>query len=120
MRLYQALTQITVDEQLFDDAPFSIEIITDHPLHNSIPVLYQYIDATLSPGSHHKENNLSFVSDPVFINTTFDFDQHDFTKSLTTVDARADFSRNLVEDLNRHLTVNFLLKTNQVQLVFAD
>lgn len=78
-----------------------------------------YIHSVLKPGASHKDNNLKYVSDHIFILENFDFNAHRFTQHLKTPAAQASFAYNLVEDLNRHLTLNLDLPNQEVQLLFA-
>ncbi|KRK18919.1 hypothetical protein FD22_GL001980 [Loigolactobacillus coryniformis subsp. coryniformis KCTC 3167 = DSM 20001] len=121
MKLYQALTQVTLNDQLAGQATnFHVTLDTAKPLYHDLPTLYHYIDSVLKPGASHKDNNLKYVSDHIFILENFDFDAHEFTRELKTPDAQATFAYNLVQDLNRHLTINLDLLEQEVQLLFAN
>lgn len=121
MELYQALTQVTLNAKLAGKSTMLKKTMeTAKPLHNDLGTLYQYIDSVLKPGANHKENNLSYVTDHIFILHHFDFEQHQFTQAFKTPDQQAHFAYNLVEDLNRHLTVNFKPEQKELQFVFAD
>ncbi len=64
MKLYQALTQVTINQVMVDDAPeFNIRTQLNQPLHFTPTELYHYIDSVLKPGSRHDQNNLKFVAD---------------------------------------------------------
>lgn len=121
MKLYQALTQIQIEDVLPDDAPnWKIVSLTDQPLNHSTSVLYHYLDAVLRPGAKHTENNLAYVTDPAFIGENFNFKSIAETAELPDFEAKMQFARTLVADLNRHLGVNFDPKSHEFQLHFAD
>ncbi|KRN29046.1 hypothetical protein IV38_GL001262 [Lactobacillus selangorensis] len=121
MKLYQALTQITIDDVMVDDNPtFTIETQLQKPLHFSPDLLFHYIDAVLKPGSRHDENNLNYVSNASFITENFEYSKYDFSKSLKDFDDRVEFARNVVADLTRHVTINIDLEKRQFQLKFSD
>lgn len=66
MKLYQALTQVTLNTQMVDDLPdFQITTVLDQPLNFAPTQLYHYIDAVLKSGSRHDENNLLYVTDAI-------------------------------------------------------
>ncbi|MFC6169551.1 hypothetical protein [Loigolactobacillus jiayinensis] len=120
MKLYQALTQVTLNDELPGQAaPFHITIDTTEPLYHDLPTLYHYIDSVLKPGANHKDNNLNYVTDHIFILQNFNFSGHEFTQELTTPDAQATFAYHLVKDLNRHVTINLDLPNQEIQLLFA-
>lgn len=120
LKLYQALTQVTLNNELAgQSANFHVTIDTTAPLHHELPTLYHYIHSVLKPGASHKDNNLKYVSDHIFILENFDFNAHRFTQHLKTPAEQASFAYNLVEDLNRHLTLNLDLPNQEVQLLFA-
>ncbi|MFD0898697.1 hypothetical protein [Loigolactobacillus binensis] len=121
MKLYQALTQVTLNNKLAGQvSTFHTTLDTTKPLYHDLPTLYHYINSVLKPGASHKDNNLKYVTDHIFILENFDFSAHAFTRHLTQPDTQATFAYNLVQDLNRHLTINFDLPKQEIQLLFAD
>ncbi len=121
VKLYQALTQVTLNNELVGQAStFHTTLDTAKPLTNDLPTLYHYIDSVLKAGANHKDNNLQYVTDHIFILENFNFSAHEFTRQLTTPDTQADFAYHLVQDLNRHLTINLDLPNQEIQLLFVE
>lgn len=121
MKLYQALTQVTIDETMIDDNPaYTITTDLQKPLHFTPSELYHYIDSVLRPGSRHDQNNLSFVTDAAFIAENYDFAAFAANKGLFKFEAKMKAARHIVTDLNRHVTVNLDTKAQHFQLVFVD
>ncbi|ARY92156.1 MULTISPECIES: hypothetical protein [Lacticaseibacillus] len=121
MKLYQGLTQVQVNEEMADDAPdFNITTDLVKPLHYSPSELYRYLDAVLKPGSRHDQNNLKYVTDAAFIGENFDFNSVPFTAKLKDFESKMAFARNLVSDLNRHVSVNINTKDHAFELLFVD
>lgn len=121
MKLYQALTQVTLNNQMVDDLPdFSIQVILEKPLNYAPTTLYHYIDAALKSGSRHDENNLKLVTDAIFITENFSFKDTDFEQAAQSFEARVTLARKIVADLNRHVSVNLDLKARAFQLIFVD
>ncbi|KRM72056.1 hypothetical protein [Lacticaseibacillus brantae] len=121
MKLYQALTQVTLNDTMADDSPdFTITTQLTKPLGYTPSQLYHYIDAVLEPGSRHDQSNLSFVTDPVYIGENFDFKSVDFTSDLTGFEDKMAFAQYVVRDLNRHVSVNIDLTKHEYQIIFVD
>jgi len=121
LKLYQALTQVTLDDTMVDDSPsFTITTQLTKPLSYTPSQLYHYIDAVLEPGSRHDRSNLNFVTDPIYIGENYDFQKVDFTKDLVGFEDKMAFARYIVADLNRHVSVNIDLTKHEYQLVFVD
>ena len=120
MKLYQALTQVTLNNELAgQSANFHVTIDTTAPLHHELPTLYHYIHSVLKPGASHKDNNLKYVSELIFLLENLDFYDHRFSEHLKTPAALDCFAYYFVVDLNRHLTLNLDLPNQEVQLLFA-
>lgn len=121
MKLYQALTQVTINGQMVDDNPdFTITTDLEKPLHYTPSELYHYIDFVLKPGSRHDQNNLNFVTDAAFIAENFDFAKFSKDRSLFSFEGKMQAARHIVADLNRHVTANLNVPEHQFQLVFVD
>ncbi|GAF38741.1 hypothetical protein FC83_GL002008 [Agrilactobacillus composti DSM 18527 = JCM 14202] len=121
MKLYQALTQITLDDHLIDAyTEYTVTVQAKSPLNYTPEELYSYIDSVLAPGSFHEENNLRFVSDPSFISSNYDFNANPFTAQFTAFEDKVAFSQKVVDDLNRHLSVNIDGDKHEFQLIFVD
>ena len=121
MKLYQALTQVTVNGIMVDDDPgFHIVTNFQKPLNFDPDTLYHYIDSVLKSGSRHDENNLKYVSDAAFISENFNYNQHAFSQNVKTFDDKITFARSVVADLNRHLSVNLDFSKKEFQLIFVD
>lgn len=121
MKLYQGLTQVQVNEEMADDTPdFTITTDLPKPLHYSPSELYHYLDAVLKPGSRHDQNNLKYVTDAAFIGENFDFNSIPYTAKLKDFEEKMAFARNLVSDLNRHVSVNLNTKSHTFELLFVD
>lgn len=121
MKLYQALTQVTLNNQMVDDLPdFIIKAILEKPLTFSPSMLYHYIDTVLKTGSRHDENNLKFVTDAIFITENFNFKATDFEQYAQSFEERVTLARQIVTDLNRHVSVNLDLTQHEFQLIFVD
>ncbi|MHA3066889.1 hypothetical protein [Lacticaseibacillus saniviri] len=121
MKLYQGLTQVTLNTEMADDSPnYTITTQLTAPLHYTPSELYHYIDAVLRAGSRHDENNLRFVTDAAFIAENYDFDKVAFTAKLTDFEDKMAFARNIVADLNRHISINIDLDKHEYQLIFVD
>lgn len=121
MKLYQALTQVTINQVMVDDAPeFNIRTQLNQPLHFTPTELYHYIDSVLKPGSRHDQNNLKFVADAAFIAENYDFSVFAAQNRFYNFEAKMEAARYLVTDLNRHVSVNLNLDTREYQLLFVD
>ncbi|KRM24265.1 hypothetical protein [Latilactobacillus graminis] len=121
MKLYQALTQVTLNTNLVNDLPdFQITPILSQPLNFSPTQLYHYIDAVLKSGSRHDENNLLYVTDAIFITENYHFQQTEFAVSAESFEDRITLARKIVADLNRHVSVNLDLTHHVFQLIFVD
>lgn len=121
MKLYQALTQVTVDDTMIDDVTnFKITTQLEAPLHFTPGQLYHYIDAVLKSGAHHEENNLRYVTDAAFIAANYDYRKNDFTASLQAFDDKVTFAQQIVLDLNRHCSVNVYPDKREFQIIFVD
>gem|GEM_PF-452725 len=121
LKLYQGLIQVQVNEEMADDAPdFNITTDLVKPLHYSPSELYRYLDAFLNPGSRNDQNNLKYVTDAAFIGENFDFNSVPFTAKLKDFEFKMAFARNLVSDLNRHVSVNINTKDHAFELLFVD
>lgn len=121
MKLYQALTQVTIDNHLIDTYPnHTVVVQATRPLNYQPAELYAYIESVLAPGSFHQENNLRYVTDPSFISSNYDFTANQFTKQFTAFEDKVAFSQKVVADLNRHLTINIDQDKKEVQLIFVD
>lgn len=121
MKLYQALTQVTVDDAMIDDAPdFTIKTKLTAPLHFTPSELYHYIDSVLRPGSRHDENNLNFVSDAAFIAENYDFAIFAAKSNFFDFEAKMKAARSIVADLNRHVSVNLNTRTHAFEIQFVD
>jgi hypothetical protein len=121
MKLYQALTQVTINDALVDDAPdFTIKTDLVAPLHFTPSELYHYIDSVLKPGSRHDQNNLSFVTDAAFIAENYDFTVFAAQSKFFDFEAKMKAARSIVTDLNRHVSVNIDCKQREYQIQFVD
>ncbi len=121
MKLYQALTQVTLNTQMVDDLPdFQITTVLDQPLNFAPTQLYHYIDAVLKSGSRHDENNLLYVTDAIFITENYNFKQTEFAALAISFEERVTLARKIVADLNRHVSVNLDLVQHEFQLIFVD
>ncbi|MEJ1344052.1 hypothetical protein QY882_02005 [Latilactobacillus sakei] len=121
MKLYQALTQVTLNAQMVDDlVGFQIKPILEKPLNFDPTDLYHYIDTTLKAGSRHDENNLLFVTDAIFITENFNFKGTVFEAYAQSFEERVTLAHQIVADLNRHVSVNIDLAKHEFQLVFVD
>ena len=121
MKLYQALTQVTVNAQYLNDSDtYRIETKLKKPLHFSTNQLYQYINTVLRPGSRHDQNNLSFVVDAAFIAENYDFTAFAANNTLFTLEDKVAAARSIVADLNRHVSVNIDDEDRVVELLFVD
>lgn len=121
MKLYQGLTQVQVNDTMVDDEPhFTITTDLEKPLNYDPSALYHYIDSVLKPGSRHDENNLKFVTDPAFIGENYDFASTPLTQTLTDFESKMAFARKVVQDLNRHVSINIDIEKHEFQLLFTD
>ncbi|WP_127848473.1 hypothetical protein [Lacticaseibacillus hulanensis] len=121
MKLYQALTQVTINSSMVDDAPsFTIKTFLNQPLHFTPSELYHYIDSVLKPGSRHDQNNLKYVADAAFITENYNFKLFAAKNQMYTFEAKMEAARDLVTDLNRHVSVNLDLSKQEYQLLFVD
>ena len=67
LKLYQSLTQVQINEQFAGQASgYKLTTTLDKPLNYDPTILYQYLDTVLKPGSRHDENNLRYVTDPLY------------------------------------------------------
>lgn len=121
MKLYQGLTQVTVNDAMIDDAPnFDITTELVAPLHFTPSELYHYIDSVLQPGSRHDENNLRYVTDAPFIAENHDFKAFTTTIDVTTFEGKMQVARALVDDLNRHVSINVDTADHHFAIIFVD
>lgn len=121
MKLYQALTQITINTNMIDDEPdYQLVIKADRAPHYPASKLYAYIESVLRPGSRHDQNNLAFVTDAAFIAENYDFTVFAADMHAFNLEDKLGVARNIVADLNRHVSVNFDTKHEEVQLLFAN
>ncbi|WP_040536168.1 hypothetical protein [Schleiferilactobacillus shenzhenensis] len=121
MKLYQALTQVTIADTMIDDvADYQVHTVLRTPLHFTPRQIYHYIDAVLKPGARHDENNLRFVTDASFIAMHYDYQQTDFTAHAKTFDDKVTFAHQIVTDLNRHCSVNVDPEKKIFQIIFVD
>ena len=121
MKLYQALTQVTVDDAMIDDVTnFKITTELQTPLHFTPRQIYHYIDSVLNPGAHHDENNLRFVTDASFIAANYDYQKNDFTANAKAFDDKVAFAQRITLDLNRHCSVNVYPEKKEFQIIFVD
>ncbi|MCD2255569.1 hypothetical protein FHQ08_02430 [Lactobacillus sp. CC-MHH1034] len=121
MKLYQALTQVTINGALIDAyTDFKVQALLKQPLNYTPKQLFTYINSVLAPGSFHMENNLRFVTDPSFISSNYDFQSNALTADITTFEDKVAFSQKVVADLNRHLSVNIDFSSKTCQLQFTD
>ncbi len=121
MKLYQALTQVTVNTNTVDDIPeFTISTKLTQPLHFTPSELYHYIDSVLRAGSRHDQNNLKFVTDAAFIAENYDFAVFAAQNNFFNFEAKMEGARDIVTDLNRHVSVNIDLQKHEYQLNFVD
>lgn len=121
MKLYQALTQVTIDNHLLDTyTDFKVTTQLKLPLNYAPEELYAYIESVLAPGSFHTQNNLRYVTDPSFISSNFDFQGNPFTAQFQAFEDKVAFAQKVVADLNRHLSINLDLEHRSFQLNFVD
>lgn len=121
MKLYQALTQVTIDNHLVDSyTNYTVTTQATRPLNYQPSDLYAYVESVLAPGSFHQENNLRYVTDPSFISSNYDFHANEFTAQFTAFEDKVAFSQKVVDDLSRHLTINIDEDKHELQLIFVD
>lgn len=121
MKLYQALTQVTINTTMVDDDPeYTTSTKLTKPLHFTPSELYHYIDSVLKPGSRHDQNNLKFVADAAFIAENYDFAVFAAQNRFFNFEAKMEAARDLVTDLNRHVSVNIDPQQHEYQLIFVD
>lgn len=121
MKLYQALTQITIDTKMIDTATnFKLVMEADHKPHYPAKQLYAYIESVLRPGSRHDQNNLAFVTDAAFIAENYDFTVFAADMHAFNLEDKLGVARNIVADLNRHVSVNIDTKRHEVQMLFVN